>query len=399
MLKNSYIIILITFLISGCATLSKDECIQANWHSIGYTDGAKGSNAGRFQKHQKACAKHGIQANYETYKAGHRSGLEEVYCKPRSGYEAGLRGERYGNVCPKRMERNFLPAYNYGRDIYLLTAKQREFSAKSNSLNMRVSGIDQQIADLKQKIVDIRMGRRHDRHAKVQVHVHPTQQQINSTGAYRGKRKLFELHSQRELALQKNLLQSYMSNKHSGKSSHVGNRTGRQSLKQFVALHKSRGRLHNQIAWEQARLKSPKKQGGSLRTLKSRLAGIRRQLQQYRRYPMPQSEKQRLAQLAFHQGMLSDQVRLNAGVNSPDALNVLVGLHFKLENTRIGLRRNLQAQSRPRKNNRQHIRQLRHEIRTLKREKEDSLHSLDDIAHRLEKLEHDISHLKARSPY
>ena len=46
--------------LSGCATMSGDECLTSDWNAIGYEDGARGYTADRIGKHRKACAKHGV---------------------------------------------------------------------------------------------------------------------------------------------------------------------------------------------------------------------------------------------------------------------------------------------------------------------------------------------------
>ena len=43
-------------LLEGCATLSKNECLQAQWYDIGFTDGAGGHTLTRIGKPRKACA-------------------------------------------------------------------------------------------------------------------------------------------------------------------------------------------------------------------------------------------------------------------------------------------------------------------------------------------------------
>ncbi len=54
-------------LISGCATMGKDECLTSNWRSIGYEDGARGYPPERIGNHRKACAKHSVSPDLQTY--------------------------------------------------------------------------------------------------------------------------------------------------------------------------------------------------------------------------------------------------------------------------------------------------------------------------------------------
>lgn len=47
-------------LVSSCASLSKDECVNADWRLIGYEDGSNGAGRVRIGQHRKACADHGV---------------------------------------------------------------------------------------------------------------------------------------------------------------------------------------------------------------------------------------------------------------------------------------------------------------------------------------------------
>lgn len=103
---------------SGCASLSKEECLSGNWQQIGYDDGAKGHQAsGRLSQHSKACAEHKIAINRDAYTAGHKNGLKK-YCTPRNGRRVGEQGLHYGGVCPLELESAFLVQYDYGKKIH-----------------------------------------------------------------------------------------------------------------------------------------------------------------------------------------------------------------------------------------------------------------------------------------
>lgn len=112
-------------LLSGCATLDKDECINADWRSIGYEDGARGYAASHIGNHRKACAKHGIAPDFERYEQGRCEGLRE-YCTPRTGYRLGAGGKPYPYVCPKDLEPAFSEAYQKGKQVHSVQTSVRE---------------------------------------------------------------------------------------------------------------------------------------------------------------------------------------------------------------------------------------------------------------------------------
>jgi hypothetical protein len=103
---------------ASCASLSKDECLTADWRTIGYQDGARGALAENIAGHRRACAKHGIAPDLEAYLYGRNEGLR-TYCHPQRGYSLGAGGGVYQGVCPLDLERPFLAAYNDGHGLHV----------------------------------------------------------------------------------------------------------------------------------------------------------------------------------------------------------------------------------------------------------------------------------------
>jgi hypothetical protein len=105
--------------LSGCASMSAEECAASDWRTIGYEDGAMGYTGDRIGSHRKACAKHGVAPDFEAYQAGRKEGLRQ-YCQPSRGFNVGASGARYNGVCPGDMEPDFVDAYNTGHKLYNL---------------------------------------------------------------------------------------------------------------------------------------------------------------------------------------------------------------------------------------------------------------------------------------
>ena len=94
--------------LSACQTLSKEECVAADWTVIGETDGAAGhAPQDRFARHVKACAKAGITPNQTAWNQGYQAGLVR-YCTPANGLRVGEAGNIYANVCPLDKSAAFL---------------------------------------------------------------------------------------------------------------------------------------------------------------------------------------------------------------------------------------------------------------------------------------------------
>jgi hypothetical protein len=131
-------------LISGCASMGKDECLQADWQIIGYEDGARGYPGTRISVHRKACAKHGVAPDMTAYEAGRQKGLQE-WCTPRNGYRLGLKGNRYNGVCPKSLEGPFTEAMGRGRAVH---GYERQVKKARQELKEMRAGLEAMDADL-----------------------------------------------------------------------------------------------------------------------------------------------------------------------------------------------------------------------------------------------------------
>jgi len=104
-------------LVAGCASLDKDECINADWYAIGLEDGARGRALERLGDHRRACAKHNVTPNSERYLAGRNEGLR-TFCTYERGFSEGRAGNAYNAGCPQPA--NFLAGYQRGRELHEL---------------------------------------------------------------------------------------------------------------------------------------------------------------------------------------------------------------------------------------------------------------------------------------
>ena len=146
--------------------MSRDECVNADWRTIGFEDGSNGAAPGRIGNHRKACASHNIVPDRDNYLAGYQegnqlfctfergqregqygnrandlcaidtsypAGYQEgqiTYCTYDMGYQAGLNGEEYLRVCPSETEANFLAGYDFGTEVHRLSQEISEQEAR-----------------------------------------------------------------------------------------------------------------------------------------------------------------------------------------------------------------------------------------------------------------------------
>jgi hypothetical protein len=127
-------------LLSGCATLSKDECLRGEWSTVGYQDGAQGYPAKQFYEHVAACREHGVMPRQDAYLKGREQGLKQ-YCTMEMGLREGQAIRNYQVVCPAKTQPLFLQGYIQGLNRALLDnaaraeVKRNELSYKHGQLS------------------------------------------------------------------------------------------------------------------------------------------------------------------------------------------------------------------------------------------------------------------------
>lgn len=121
----------------SCATLNESECRTTDWYQLGARDGAAGSARTRVEAHREACAEFGLPADDAAWVQGYEAGLVD-YCTADNGYRVGRQGGGYGRVCPAQDEREFLAAYELGRETYNVEREIAELDRRAESLQQRL---------------------------------------------------------------------------------------------------------------------------------------------------------------------------------------------------------------------------------------------------------------------
>jgi hypothetical protein len=137
-------------ILSGCASLDKNECRSADWYAIGLEDGARGRPVERLGDHRRACAEHGVAPQAERYLAGRNEGLKS-FCTHERGFAHGRGGHAYAGGCPAHLAASFQSGYQLGRELHDLHRRLGEVQsqiARSKALlkdgipNPRLRGIE-----------------------------------------------------------------------------------------------------------------------------------------------------------------------------------------------------------------------------------------------------------------
>lgn len=140
--------------LQGCASLSKNECLNADWYSIGYENGIHGQRETQITGHRKACAEHGVTPDLARFLEGREAGLRR-FCEPRNGYRLGRAGTGYAGVCPQPMEADFLRAYGAGREVFDTQQHVNRLGRHINAQQTELKRLNEELADKQTELIAV----------------------------------------------------------------------------------------------------------------------------------------------------------------------------------------------------------------------------------------------------
>ena len=135
-------------LLSGCATMSPEECLQANWEEVGYNDGAAGYSLSRSAEHREACAESGVQLDFELYSQGYSLGLP-YYCTREKGFETADHGGDYAVQCERDGFPEYASGYSEGLDVYALKKERTELEKRIDEKSAQADALLSQMGQLR----------------------------------------------------------------------------------------------------------------------------------------------------------------------------------------------------------------------------------------------------------
>jgi hypothetical protein len=139
-------------ILSGCSTISEEECKIGDWYSIGVNDGKAGKNHDAFRSYQKECADVGVVPDFKTYQQGHQQGLV-FYCDYEHGIEHGRSGASYNTLCTGKLEPEFRRGYQQGRIWFQAKSRLDEIKSAYAQVQNSISNYQREIERNNQLIV------------------------------------------------------------------------------------------------------------------------------------------------------------------------------------------------------------------------------------------------------
>ena len=128
--------------VGGCASLSKNECLAANWEDIGIRDGANGRPEEYLIQHSKACAKVAVVPDRGAWLHGREQGLDR-FCVPYRMYQLGEFGGGFdAAVCRNYDQDRLINAYEQGREVSRLAGHLASIDEEIAGINDRLDDED-----------------------------------------------------------------------------------------------------------------------------------------------------------------------------------------------------------------------------------------------------------------
>lgn len=143
-MKTRALLLFYGMVLTGCASMSVEECATADWRALGFSDGARGETLSRAQRRSNDCTDHGYTMDRAAYDEGRHAGLGQ-YCTADTAYRLGESGRSYNGVCSSHDERSFLAAYDRGLQLHRFTSAASSAEANLKSARSRHSELDTQL--------------------------------------------------------------------------------------------------------------------------------------------------------------------------------------------------------------------------------------------------------------
>ena len=133
---------LAVLMITGCASLSKNECVNANWEDIGIRDGAAGRPEEYLIQHSMACSKVAVTPDRQAWSKGREQGLER-FCVPHRAYQIGEYGGGFDSgICRNFDQDRLVDAYEKGREVNRLGGQLSSIDSEIKSINVSLERED-----------------------------------------------------------------------------------------------------------------------------------------------------------------------------------------------------------------------------------------------------------------
>ncbi len=136
---------LVAMALSGCATMSEEQCKGANWAALGQSDARDGDMPQFGADRVKSCAEKGVRGNLAEWQRGWEMGRREV-CTPGNAMAWAQRSSEYTpGFCPPDLEPVFMSVYAPARERYRFEKRIRDLQTQIDDRSRRLEDIIRQM--------------------------------------------------------------------------------------------------------------------------------------------------------------------------------------------------------------------------------------------------------------
>ncbi len=152
------IFLMFIFVITSCATYSKNECTNFSWDKRGYSSAINGKrvDSGLLHYYKNCNDKYGVKPQDELFKQGYAEGLK-VFCTPGYAEKFANRGGEYIGTCTPEQEKEFLKPYAKGVNQYYKN-RVYDLEREIDRLEHEVSSLRSDKARLEHGLINCRSG-------------------------------------------------------------------------------------------------------------------------------------------------------------------------------------------------------------------------------------------------
>lgn len=158
MVKIYYLLLAVLVLLSGCESMSKEECKVADWQRVGFNDGASGQSERRIAAYTEDCGEAGVTPDARAYRRGWDSGIQR-FCTAPNGWREGVQGHSGKNsVCLAQAGYETFTRYlEAGLQVYRTSEQMRQNDAEINRLQKKLEtgGTDEEKKRIRESLRDL----------------------------------------------------------------------------------------------------------------------------------------------------------------------------------------------------------------------------------------------------
>lgn len=137
--------------LSGCASLSEEDCLTADWAVMGEADGQQGRPVSEINRYRRQCAQYGVVPDTQAYLEARERGLA-LFCTHDNGYDQGRSGAPHRLVCPAAVEPDFRRGYDLGRAVYVPLTELRNSNDSIGYNEDEIEGLRSDISNREESL-------------------------------------------------------------------------------------------------------------------------------------------------------------------------------------------------------------------------------------------------------